>query len=80
MPTPTGLPKAGEVWERRFRLPPDWQLQTGRVTILERSGGSYWSVRVRLHKPEEHQPPVQLWVDASYWHSKGEFVYVGKEQ
>ena len=36
MPTPSGLPKVGEVWELRYRLPPDWSDNVNRVTVLER--------------------------------------------
>jgi len=78
MPTPSGLPKAGEVWERTYRLPPDYTPTSYRFTVLERGRGDYWSLRVRLHDPGPHQNPVQLFVDPAYWFSQGELTYIGK--
>ena len=71
MPTPTGLPKPGEIWERRVKLPPDWALQTFEVEVIERGTGAYWSLRVK-----EPSGKISLWVDASYWASRGELVFV----
>lgn len=83
MPTPSGLPKVGEVWTRTSSLPPDWQPSVVTVKVLERGGGSYWSLRVEVLSytvagvvtPVPERQRVQLWVDASYWHSKGELVF-----
>lgn len=72
MPTPGGLPKKGEVWERRYRYPGQAQPTTVRFTVLARGGGDYWSLRVRI----QGRPP-QLWVDAAAWHSWGELHYIG---
>lgn len=73
MPTPTGLPKPGEVWERTLRLPPDWRPETVRFKVLARGTGSYWSLTVDAGKGR------QMWVDASYWLSQGELRYVGQD-
>lgn len=73
MPTASGLPKVGEVWERREKLPPDWAEQVIRFRVTERGTGAYWALRVEILEPV--QPPRfrnQLWVDASYWFSRGE--------
>lgn len=79
MPTPTGLPKVGEIWERTYRLPPDWEPNTVRFEVLSRSGGEYWSMRVRVLSPvAEFQNPVQLWVDPAYWFSQGELKFTGE--
>jgi hypothetical protein len=83
MPTPSGLPKVGEVWERHFRLParnPDakvrWEEHRIRFVVLERGTGTYWSLRVYIPTaPEHHQ--TQLWVDASYWKQQGQLHYIG---
>jgi hypothetical protein len=42
MPTPTGLPKVGEVWERTFSQPPAEPVVT-RFVVLERTAGDYWA-------------------------------------
>lgn len=78
MPTPTGLPKVGEVWRHTQTLPKtdgsgEWETISVDVIIIERSGGSYWSAR--LQYPDGR---VRLVVDVSYWHSKGEFTFVRK--
>lgn len=73
MPTAIGgLPRRGEVWERRFRFPPGWELNVVRFVVLERSGGDYWSLRVFV--PGKGR---QLLVDPAYWLSRGELSYVG---
>lgn len=77
MPTATGLPKIGEIWERTSKLPPDWEPVVTRFVVLERSRGDYWSLRVYAHIVGSDQPgQVRLWVDPSYWLSKGELSYV----
>lgn len=73
MPTPTGMPKVGEVWERTIKLPPHWVPHTIRVVVLERGKGDYWSLRVYTAAGLR-----QLWVDASYWLMKGELKYIGE--
>jgi hypothetical protein len=71
MPTPTGLPKAGEVWELSVVIgrPPGPQ----QVVILERSRGDYWSLRVYANGRG-----IMLWVDAPYWLKKGWIKYIGE--
>jgi len=72
MPTPTGLPKVGEVWERTWSLPPDWKPQTIRFVVLERGRGDYWSLRVYV--PGKGR---QLWVDPANWFRLGQLKYIG---
>ncbi len=72
MPTPTGLPKVGEVWEMREKLPPDWKEDRFRVVILERGRGDYWYLRVADKDGKRH-----LWVDATYYFSQGKLHYIG---
>lgn len=72
MPTATGLPKVGEVWERTTKLPPDWKPQTLRFVVLQRGRGDYWSLRVYVPRVGE-----QLWVDPAYWFKLGELKYIG---
>jgi hypothetical protein len=85
MPTPGGLPKAGEIWERTQRLPTDPQSHTTVFRVIERKPGSYWAIRVQVitidgkpPRPPNDQP--RLWVDASYWWSKGELRYLGTKE
>lgn len=73
MPTPAGLPKVGEVWELRKRIPGK-PVVPHRVVIIERSAGSYWSVRVGWKEQGKWQR--RLWVDASYHFQQQEFKYV----
>jgi hypothetical protein len=73
MPTPTGLPKVGEVWELREKLPPTWEETRLRVVVLSRGSGSYWSLRVSDGSPDNRR----LWVDASYYFNRGMLVYIG---
>jgi hypothetical protein len=63
MPTPTGLPKSGERWRLTTRV--HGKTEQHDVTVLERSGGTYWSLRVRSVETGREQ----LWVDASAWWS-----------
>jgi hypothetical protein len=74
MPTPTGLPKVGEVWERTFKLPPDWKPNVIRFVVLERGRGEYWSLRVYVPKARN---VIQSWVDPAYWFQRGELKYIG---
>ncbi len=71
MPTPTGLPKVGEVWERRFGYP-NSETTPIRFVVLERGGGAYWPLRVYIAGKGR-----VLWVDSAYWFSQGELKYVG---
>jgi hypothetical protein len=73
MPTPGGKPKVGEIWEHRSSLPPDWKVVKHQVIVLEVNRGSYWSMRVANSKGER-----ALWVDAAYWFSQGDLVYIGE--
>ncbi len=72
MPTPTGLPKVGEVWERTLKLPPDWTPHVIRFVVLARGTGSYWSLRVYI--PDKGR---ELWVDPAYQMKQGELKYIG---
>lgn len=80
MPTPTGLPKPGEIWERTIRLPitgkpGKWDTTVTRFVVLERTAGQNWSLRV--HARGDRQPK-RWWTDVSYGFSKGEFRYIGQ--
>jgi hypothetical protein len=73
MPTQTGLPRKGEIWERNIKWPGAAKNpEPLQVVILERTRGDYWSLRV--HIPGEGE---KLWVDPAYWFAKGEFTYIG---
>jgi hypothetical protein len=83
MPTATGLPRAGEVWTRTWRLPPDWQTHVIEFEVIERGRGDYWSMQVRIIKldgeaPDSVHTRPQLWVDCAYWLAKGEIKYAGR--
>lgn len=78
MPTAGGLPKPGETWRRTYKLPPDWEPHTITFRVIQRGSGSYWSLRVEPLDPPpkfEHEKRT-LWVDASYWFSRGELEFV----
>jgi hypothetical protein len=83
MPTATGLPKVGEIWQLTQKFPPDWKPNITKVRVLERGRGDYWSMRVEILEFNGQTPPeyhkTKLWVDPAYWFSKGELKYVGKE-
>lgn len=72
MPTPTGLPKAGEVWERQ---PFDTRLEPQRFVVLKRGTGSYWSLRVAYRKDGRYVR--DLWVDPAYALSRGMLKFIG---
>jgi hypothetical protein len=72
MPTPTGLPRVGEVWERTIKLPPDWAPHVTRFVVLERGRGDYWSMRVYV--PGKGS---SLWVDPAYDMQMGHLKYIG---
>ena len=72
MPTPTGLPKVGEVWERTVKLPPDWTPHTTRFVVLERGGGNYWSMRVYVPGKGRDR-----WVNPAYAMKMGQLKYIG---
>jgi len=71
MPTPTGLPKVGEVWELDIHIP-GRENEPQRVVVLERSRGDYWALRVVNAKGKR-----ALWVDPAYWLQQGWLKYVG---
>ena len=71
MPTPTGLPKVGEVWELSVRIP-GRPVVPQRVVVLERIPGSYWGLRVYTERRER-----KLWVDPAYWLKVGWLKYIG---
>jgi hypothetical protein len=72
MPTPTGLPKVGEVWESTRKLPPDWTPHVTRFVVLERGRGDYWSMRVYI--PGQGK---KLWLDPAYQMMMGGLKYIG---
>lgn len=72
MPTPTGLPKVGEVWEYQPTVFGKPSAPAQRVVVLERGRGDYWSLRVG--RPGEKP---KLWVDASYFLKTGHLKYIG---
>lgn len=88
MPTPAGLPRANEIWERRFQAhgaARDPRREVIRFRVVERGRGDYWSLRVDLilHTLggeavpiEQHVQRRQLWVDASHWFALGELRYI----
>lgn len=80
MPTATGRPKAGEVWERRVKQPPNWNMQTIGFRVIQRGQGNYWSLRVEIlyysDGPVHAGQRRQLWVDAAAWHARGELHYI----
>jgi hypothetical protein len=71
VPTPGGLPKAGEVWERTITILRDVG-PTVRVVVLERSRGDYWALRVIDSKGRKH-----LWVDGAYALQQDWLKYIG---
>jgi hypothetical protein len=88
MPTPSGLPKVGEVWELAIKIP-GHPVTPKRVVVIERSGGDYWSLRVAWFEPADPAGPVadpavvrghwrtRTWVDASYHRQQGWLRYIG---
>jgi len=76
MPTPTGLPKVGEVWELSIPIP-GRQPTRQRVVVIGRTAGDYWSLRVARRKTAEGPWERRLWVDASYHLAQGWLTYVG---
>ena len=80
MPTATGLPKVGEVWERTNKLPVtgkpgEWDVTVTRFLVLARSGGTNWSLTVHVKGDRQAR---RLWTEVSYWHSKGDLKYIGQ--
>ena len=76
MPTPTGLPKVGEVW--RLAIPiPGRQPVVHQVVVIGRTPGEYWGLRVASRRTAEGPWERRLWVDASYHLHQGWLTYVG---
>jgi hypothetical protein len=71
MPTPTGLPKVGEVWELQVDILGD-KGPVQRVVVLERTKGDLWALRVISAKHKR-----ELWVGAAYWLKIGWLKYIG---
>lgn len=71
MPTPAGLPKVGEVWERTVSLPPDWLPYRTRFAVIERGRGDRWSLLVYV--PGEGR----RWVNAAAWLARGQLRHIG---
>jgi hypothetical protein len=81
MPTPTGLPKPGEIWTLTVALPPDWTPHVTTFKVLERGRGAYWSMRVSIidhdgEPPNEFHRSPKLWVDCAYQMSRGQLKYI----
>lgn len=74
MPTPTGLPKTGEVWELRVKLP-GREVEPQRIVVLSRSRGDYWALRVATRKGGRWS--THLWVDATAHLKYGWLRYIG---
>jgi hypothetical protein len=77
MPTPSGLPKAGERWRHSWTLPVSrdgktvWESGFEDFTVISRGGGEYWSMRVRYDNGR-----VKLLVDPSYWLATGNLKFL----
>jgi hypothetical protein len=71
MPTPSGLPKVGEVWQLAIRVPGQ-PVSPQRVVILERTRGDYFALRVYTSDGRR-----VLWVDSAYHLQQGWLTYVG---
>ena len=69
MPTPTGLPRTGEIWQ--LELP---TARPRQVVVISRSTGDYWSLRVAARRGGVWRR--DLWVDPAYWLAKGWLTYV----
>jgi hypothetical protein len=74
MPTPTGLPKVGEVWELSIPIP-GREPASHRVVVIERTGGDYWGLRVAKTKAGHWERT--WWSDGAYWLRQGWLTYVG---
>lgn len=74
MPTATGLPKVGEVWELHIVVlgKPEPKRQ---FVVLERGRGDYWSMKVAI--PVESGWARTFWVDCAHWMKQGWLRYVG---
>jgi len=66
MPTPTGLPKAGETWAYRGQP----------FTVIQRTRGEYWSLRIRWTPPLPGHPVEDWLVDAPWYAARGELAYL----
>lgn len=76
MPTPSGLPKVGE------RVRYTWLDSQGNKefrdgTVMERSGGAYWALKVRWDEPTWDGKYTKWMVDAPYFWGKGRTAYSG---
>lgn len=71
MPTPGGLPMAGEIWELLLPTAP-----RRRVVVIQRGQGDYWSLRVG-HQPRPGVWKRDLWIDPAYWLAQGWLRYIG---
>jgi len=74
MPTPTGLPKTGEVWELQVRVMGKAG-PTSRFVVLSRTRDSYWAMRTASRRGGEWVS--QLRVDCAYHLKMRELRYVG---
>jgi hypothetical protein len=72
MPTPGGLPRAGEVWEATRKLPPDYKPNVTRFVVISRGTGSYWSMRVYTSTGVR-----RLMLDGAWMLKRGELKFVG---
>ena len=74
MPTPTGLPKVGEVWELTRRIPGS-PVTPLRFIVLERGRGDYWAMRVAIREGDHYRKT--LWVDNAFSMKMGWLAYIG---
>lgn len=77
MPTPTGLPKAGERVAFSLSLPPDWKREWRYGTVVRRSGGGYWALYVRW---DDSNRDVEMMVDAAYHLAQGNLKVIDAEE
>ena len=78
MPTPSGLPKTGEVWELQIPPPPGSKgsiAQAVRFVVLSRTRDDYWAMQTASRSQGRWRQ--QLRVDCAYHLSKRWLRYVG---
>lgn len=78
MPTPTGLPKVGEVWEKQVNVLGEVGPKI-RFVVTERSRGDYWAMRVAyiVTRDGRNYWERELWVDCAYGLQQGWYKYIG---
>lgn len=71
MPTPTGLPKRGDIVTMNGR----------KARVTRRTPGNYWSLEVvwidpRTKMSQQHKNTTQLLVDCPFWMKQGNLKVV----